>query len=130
MPVLDPRGYIRFFKYMETVIKNKGCRLLAINAVPNHLHLLIFLHPSVAMASFVHDVKISSGNFIRRTKIFPLFETWQDKYSAFSYHTQARPGLKKYIANQEEHHKDLGLIEELQRLYDEHGLEWNASCLD
>jgi putative transposase len=51
-------------KYITGIIRNKNHKLIAINGVPNHLHILIGLNPSEALSSLVKEVKRCSTNYI------------------------------------------------------------------
>jgi REP element-mobilizing transposase RayT len=107
---------------MSGLIKNKSCHLYQINGVEDHLHILTHLHPSVSLASFIKDIKISSNGFIKERRLFPEFIGWQDGYNAFTYAYNAVPDLIKYIQNQEEHHKKVTYLEEVKAFFKEHGI--------
>ena len=79
------------------------------------MHLLTSLHPTVALADLVRDIKTASATWIKGEKVFPAFDHWQDGYAAFTVAAQARPGLIKYIQNQEAHHQTREFA--VERLY-------------
>jgi REP element-mobilizing transposase RayT len=93
--------------------------------VEDHLHLIIGLHPSVALASLVKDLKLASAQFIRRTKLFPGFQHWQVGYGAFTYTPDALPNLIPYVQNQEKHHHKEKSPAELRRLLHENGIDFD-----
>lgn len=66
------------YKYIWGIIKNKCCKLYKINGSCEHLHLLCDLHPSMALADFVRDIKISSSEWLKRNSNFPDFAGWGD----------------------------------------------------
>lgn len=76
-----------------------------INGIENHTHILTHLHPSIALAELVKDIKVSSNLFIKEKNLFPNFVGWQIGYSAFSYSIDRKDILTNYIRNQEEHHR-------------------------
>ena len=129
-PTLDARVRPRLFAYWKGTAERMKCELLAAGGVEDHIHLIVSLHPSVALADFVHDLKLASHNVLKGNPRCPLFTRWQVRYSCFTYATEARRNLKRYVLNQEAHHAHLGLVEELQRLYREHGLEWSTDVLE
>jgi len=43
------------------------------------------LHPTVALASLVKDIKVASSGYIKEKGLFPSFDSWQDGYGAFTY---------------------------------------------
>lgn len=118
------------FKYIWGILKNKKCHLYRINGVEDHLHIATHLHPSVALASLVKDIKLASSDFIKQNRLFPNFNGWQDGYSAFTYAISAKDNLIEYIKNQEEHHKTKTFQEELVELLHEHGVEFDERYLD
>jgi REP element-mobilizing transposase RayT len=117
------------FQYISGVIKNKNCHLYQINGVEDHLHILTHLHPSISLASFIKDIKISSNGFIKDHRLFPQFVGWQDGYNAFTYSYSAVPDLIKYVQNQEEHHRKISYLEEIKALFKEHGIEFEEKYI-
>ncbi|WP_435356822.1 IS200/IS605 family transposase [Emticicia sp. SJ17W-69] len=118
------------FKSIWGILKNNKCHLYRINGVEDHIHIITSLHPSVALANLVKDIKLGSTSFIKEKKIFPDFEGWQDGYSAFTYSIEAKDNLIEYVKNQEEHHKNKTFKEELIILLNEHGIEFDEKYLD
>ena len=68
------------FKYIAGILKNKKCHLYRINGVEDHIHIITHIHPSVALADLVKDIKLASSEWIKKNKIFPYFNGWQDGY--------------------------------------------------
>lgn len=127
---LQKEGRRELFKYIWGILKNKHCHLYRINGVEDHLQIVTSLHPSVALASLVKDIKLASGEFIKATSLFPDFGGWQDGYSSFTYAFSAKDNLIRYVKNQEEHHKKTTFREELIELLKEHGVEFDEKYLD
>jgi REP element-mobilizing transposase RayT len=92
-------------KYITTVIENKGQKLLAIFAMPNHIHILIGMRPNIALSDLVRDIKSTSSNFINSKKWVKGKFNWQNGFGAFSYSNSQLDRVIKYVLNQEEHHK-------------------------
>ncbi len=82
--VLHNSGNEELFKYIWGVIKNKKCRLYRINGVEDHIHIVCDLHPSIALADLVKDIKVSSSIWIKERGIYPLFSNWAESYGAFT----------------------------------------------
>jgi len=95
----------------------------------DHIHILTHLHPSIALATLVKDIKTASSGYIKDKKLFPYFSKWQDGYAAFTYCNHEKGRLIQYIKNQEEHHKLLTYKEELIELLKEHGIEFDEKYL-
>ncbi|WP_374174408.1 IS200/IS605 family transposase [Flavobacterium tructae] len=93
------------YKYMTGIISNKGQKLIAINGMPDHIHILIGLKPDKSISDLVRDIKANSSKFINDKKwINGKFE-WQNGFGAFSYSHSHLTNVIRYIENQEEHHK-------------------------
>ena len=112
------------------ILKNNKGHLYRINGIEDHIHIITSLHPSVSLANLVKDIKLGSTSFIKEKKIFPNFGGWQDGYSAFTYSIDSKDNLIKYVKNQEEHHKETTFKEELIKLLNEHGIEFDEKYLD
>ena len=121
---------LELFKSIWGVLKNNNCHLYRINGVEDQIHIITGLHPSVALANLVKDIKLGSTSFIKEKKVFPNFGGWQDGYSAFTYSIDAKDNLIEYVKNQEEHHKIKTFKEELIELLNEHGIEFDEKYLD
>ena len=102
---LEKAGRDELFMYMNGLLKNKKCHVYRINGVEDHLHIVSGLHPSIALASLVKDLKIASSKFIKQKNLFKMFSGWQDGYAAFTYSYDAKDNLIEYVKKQEEHHK-------------------------
>ncbi|MFH6986365.1 IS200/IS605 family transposase [Flavobacterium collinsii] len=100
------------YKYITGIISNKGQKLITINGMPDHIHILIGLKPDKSISDLVRDIKANSSKFISEKKwINGKFE-WQNGFGAFSYSHSHLTNIIKYIENQEEHHKTRTFKEE------------------
>ena len=117
------------YKYIGGILKNKKCHLYCIGGVSDHIHLVTHLHPSVALAALVKDIKVASTEFMKNNNLFPGFCGWQDGYGAFTYSINNRDKLIEYVKNQEEHHKTKSFREEFIELLNEHGIEFDEKYL-
>lgn len=129
-PTLTKENRPELFKYIWGILKNKKCHLYRLNGIEDHLHIVTHIHPTVALADLVKDVKIASSGFIKEKGLFPDFDGWQDGYGAFTYTITAKEDLINYVKNQEEHHKKVSFIEEFKALLKEHGVEFDEKYLD
>lgn len=93
------------YKYITGIITNKEQKLIAINGMPDHVHILIGLKPDKSISDLVRDIKANSSKFINDKRwINGKFE-WQNGFGAFTYGHSQLTNIIKYIENQEEHHK-------------------------
>src|SRR3954462_12666514 len=80
---LETTNRKELYKYMWGVLKNKKCHLYQIGGTADHIHLITHLHPSVALAALVKDIKLSGTAYINNHQLFPSFNGWQEGYGAF-----------------------------------------------
>lgn len=99
-------------KYICGIISNKNCKPLSIYCNPDHLHILIGLHPVVSVSNIVRDIKASSSKFINENKWVVGKFNWQDGFGAFTYSKSQIDDVVKYILNQPNHHKKQTFKEE------------------
>ena len=59
------------YKYIWGIIKNKKCVLFRINGMEDHIHILSDLHPSIALADYIRDIKVSSAKWMKESARTP-----------------------------------------------------------
>lgn len=91
-------------KYMSGTISRQGQKLLAIHCMPDHVHILIGVEPSIALSDLVGDIKTGSTNHINEQKWVAGRFNWQTGFGAFSYSRSQLDEVIRYIENQEQHH--------------------------
>ena len=89
------------FKYISGIITNRKHKVIIINGVADHIHILIGLNPNDKISDLVACVKRESSSFINEKKWFRGKFHWQDGYGAFSYSRSQLDHIYKYISNQE-----------------------------
>jgi REP element-mobilizing transposase RayT len=118
------------YRYIWGIIKNKKCVLYRVNGTEDHVHLLMSLHPSIALSDFVRDLKAETSKMLKQTSGFEQFTAWSEGYAALTYSMKEKETIVQYIKLQREHHKTESFREEFIRLLHEAGLElderdWN-----
>jgi putative transposase len=126
---LSEDGQVYFFKYVNGILINKKCHLYRINGIENHIHILTHIHPSVAVASLIKDIKLASSAWIKTNGVFKNFNGWQEGYGAFTYSIKDKDKLIEYVKNQKEHHRVKSFNEEYLDLLKEHGIQPDARFL-
>lgn len=122
---LVPEHSRELYAYLMGYIKNKNCFLYRINGMKEHIHILCDLHPAIALADYLRDMKSSSSIWLKESGKFPEFEGWADGYAALTYGWKDKDMIINYIKNQQEHHEKESFEEELRKLLREHGVEVN-----
>ena len=113
------------FRYMNGVIKNSHCRPIWIDGVKDHVHSLLSLHPTVALADLLKDIKVASSIWVKENRIFPNFVGWQEGYGAFTHSLREQPELIAYVKGQEEHHQRVTFEEEYRKLLADAGIQFD-----
>lgn len=92
-------------KFLTGIVSNRTQKLLAVFAMPDHVHLLVSISPTLSVSDLVRDIKAGSSKFINDKRWTKVRFNWQEGYGAFSYSKSSLNAVVKYILNQEEHHK-------------------------
>lgn len=111
------------YKYIWGIIKNKNCKLFQINGMEDHIHILSDLHPSIALADYIKDIKVSSSKWLKTNENFSKFQGWAKGYCALTYSNKEKEKLINYIKGQQEHHKKESFRDEIMRFFKEHNIE-------
>jgi REP element-mobilizing transposase RayT len=113
----------QLYKYIWGIIRNKKCVLLRINGMEDHIHILSDLHPSIALADYIKEIKVASSKWMKESGLFPGFKGWGAKYCALTYSFNEREHVISYIKNQQEHHKKESFQDEIKRVFKEQGID-------
>ncbi|HXI23592.1 MAG TPA: IS200/IS605 family transposase [Pyrinomonadaceae bacterium] len=105
LSLIRPEFKEELYKYMTGIVRNSKQKLIAINGMSDHVHILIGLKPSMALAGLVQDIKVDSSKFINKKKWVHGRFNWQEGYGAFSYGHSQLDKIINYIRNQEKHHR-------------------------
>ena len=92
-------------KYITGIVRKKDQKLISINGMPDHIHILIGLRPAMALADLVRDIKSDSSEWVNKKKLARGKFGWQEGYGAFSYGHSQLDVIIRYIQNQEKHHR-------------------------
>ncbi|HWY99106.1 MAG TPA: IS200/IS605 family transposase [Bacteroidia bacterium] len=119
--LISPRWKVDLYKYIAGIVLNEKQKLIAINGMPDHIHILLGIQPTMALSNLIRDIKANSSRFINENNwVSGKFE-WQNGFGAFSYSHSQLDTIGAYIKNQEQHHHKKTFREEYQeflRLYD------------
>jgi putative transposase len=120
---------IEIYKFITSVIQNKKHKVMAINGMPDHVHLLIGLGPELALSDLVRDVKAGSSKLINDKRWVTGHFTWQRGFGAFSYSRSQVPTVARYIENQERHHAKRSFRDEYVALLKKFDVEYDPAYL-
>jgi putative transposase len=122
-PTIKQDYVVQLYSYITGIIKNKNSHLYCINDVEDHLHILTDLHPSIALADFVKEIKVSTSIWMKDKNLFPSFTGWAEGYGSFTCSYLDLGRLNDYVRNQQEHHKKKSFKEEYRILIMESGIK-------
>jgi REP element-mobilizing transposase RayT len=112
-------------KYITVVVQNRKHKLLAINAQPDHIHILIGYYLSDLIPDLVEDIKTSSTHWVKENRFSPFKFEWQKGYGAFTHSKSQIDTVVKYIINQDNHHKKKSFKDEYLEMLRKNEVEFD-----
>lgn len=112
-------------KYITGIISKRGQKLISINSMPDHVHILIGLKPEHALSDLVRDVKAASSKFINELHWVAGRFSWQAGFGAFSYSHSQLGDVIRYIENQEQHHEKQSFGDEYKEFLERFAVEYD-----
>lgn len=117
------------FRFIGGVLSNMKHTPIIINGVEDHIHIFFGLNPNVSISDTIRDIKRASSLLINEKNWLSNKFSWQEGYGAFSYSKSHIENVKKYIANQEEHHKKKSFREEYIEFLEKYEVEYDKRFL-
>lgn len=118
-PVIRPEIQNDLYAYVGHKCKMCGYELHAVNGMEDHIHVVLRIDPTVAVADAVGRVKGSASHFCNQALVFESPFQWQTGYSAFAFSKRNLPQIVAYVRNQKIRHRDVDLDQSLEALPDE-----------
>jgi REP element-mobilizing transposase RayT len=103
-------------------------KMLQINSMPDHIHMLTGFRPQQAISAVIQNVKTESSKWIKAQNFSSDF-AWQDGYGAFSYSKSSVPDVIRYIQNQEVHHRKQSFLDEYRQFLNLFEIEWDEQYI-
>lgn len=116
-------------KFITGIVSNRGQKLFAVFAMPDHVHILVSMSPTFSISDLVRDIKAGSSKFINDKKWMNEKFNWQEGYGAFSYSKSSVDSVVKYILNQEEHHQNKSFKNEYLDFLEKFEIEYDSKYL-
>lgn len=116
-------------QYIGGIIKNQNQKLLSLNSVSDHIHILIGQSPSCCLSDLVREIKSESSRYVNENKLSNFKFYWQEGYGAFSYSRSQRDNVIQYIMNQQGHHKTRSFKEEYLDFLEKFQIEYKNEYL-
>ncbi len=122
--LISPDLETRLFPFIGGIVRDLRCTLLAINGMPDHLHLLIRYRADLSHSEMLQQIKGRSSKWIHEA--FPELKhfAWQEGYGGFTVSKSVVPDVEAYIGRQKEHHRKQDYRAEFLELLRRHGVEF------
>ncbi|MBQ0069131.1 MAG: IS200/IS605 family transposase [Bacteroidales bacterium] len=111
------------YHYIYTQSENMGCTIYRIGGMEEHIHILVSIPPSICIADYVKQIKVSSSKRFCHSKEFPEFGSWATGYAALTYTYRDKDIIIRYIMSQKDHHKVFSFRDEYLKLLEESGIK-------
>ena len=125
MSLISENWQSDLYKYMTGIVGQQEHKLMAINGIPDHVHILISMNPKQAPSDLMFHVKRSSSVWINDNRLCPGKFAWQEGFGAFSYGKSQIPTIARYIENQQKHHMKRTFINEYKEFLNAFGIEFD-----
>ena len=123
--LITPELEARLFPFLGGIVRDLGCTLLAVNGMPDHVHLLIRYRADLSHSTLLQQMKGRSSKWIHETFPQHAHFSWQEGYGGFTVSKSNVESVKAYIKNQKEHHRHQDFSTEFLALLRLHGIEFD-----
>ncbi|MEX2603870.1 MAG: IS200/IS605 family transposase [Gracilimonas sp.] len=127
--LIQPDWEEELYKYITGIIQNKTHKMIAINGMPDHLHMFIGYQPKGAMSELIKVVKGESSKWIKDRGLVQGGFKWQEGYGAFSHSRSQIDRVYHYIQNQKEHHRKKSFREEYLELLKKFNVDFDEKYI-
>ncbi len=120
----------KVFQHIRENARAKSIYIDYINGYVDHVHCLISLGAGQTLEKIMQLIKGESSFWINKNNVSKFKFAWQDEYFAASVSPSGIPAVRRYIANQEEHHRKTSFKDEIEGFMVRAGFErfkdgWN-----
>jgi len=126
---ISPNWKEDLYKYISGIISNHEQKLMIINGMPDHIHLLIGTKPNCNLSDLVRLIKSNSSKWINEKRLVRGKFEWQTGFSAFTVSQSVVPNVVEYIKNQEKHHKKKTFREEYIDFLKVNNIDYNTDYI-
>ena len=123
--LIDKEWEDELYRYITGIVQKYDHKLLQINGMSDHVHILFGMRPKQALSDLMKNVKESSSKWINSRGFLRHHFSWQEGFGGFSYTKSQLPMIIRYIQKQEEHHKKQFFIEEYLGILEEFEIDFN-----
>lgn len=129
VPLIEEPWRERLHEYLGGTVAGLGGVTQGVGGVADHVHLLVGLKATHCLSDFMRELKKASSVWVH-DEIRQREFAWQEGYGAFTVSPTARAQVRRYIANQAEHHRVKSFREELAEFLQKAGVRYEDRYLD
>ncbi len=122
-PYVKPELKERLWPYLGGIAEENGMKPLAVGGVEDHVHLLLSLPSTLAIAKAIQLVKGGSSRWVHDAFPEQRAFAWQEGYGAFTIGVSQVDDTIAYIRRQAEHHRRRSFEEEFLSILKRHGID-------
>ncbi len=122
--LITPDVESRLYPFIGGIVRDMRCELLAINGMPDHVHVLMAFRPDVSISDLIRHIKSRSSKWVNETFSASGHFSWQAGYGGFTVSSSMLPKVRRYIEKQKEHHKVHDLKSEFLTLLERHKITY------
>mgnify|MGYP005854358349 CR=1 FL=1 len=119
LPLITPDIERRLYRCIESQAQEQGCKVLALNGIADHVHLVVTFPTTITIADLVKQVKGVSSHFVNEVLAPPTQFKWQGSYGAFTISRWDVDKIVQYVRGQKEHHAANTLRPEWEEAFEE-----------
>ena len=112
-PILKKPVRMVLFSFLQKNSEEKGIRIIAIQGVEDHIHVLLQLNPAQNLSQVVRSLKNDAAVWLKDTNLLDSELEWQPEFAAYTVSPSGVKQVMEFIANQEVYHKTKTLESEL-----------------
>lgn len=127
--LIHPSWETQLYKFITGIITNKGQKLIAINGMPDHIHILIGMTPDCCISDLMREVKKSSNCWINENRLSAGKFYWQSGFGAFSYSRSDLDRVAQYVRNQKQNHERKRQRDEYVELLEEYEVDYEEKYI-
>ncbi|MGA7616947.1 MAG: IS200/IS605 family transposase [Thermoanaerobaculia bacterium] len=114
----------RLHAYLGGCLKTLDTIPLEIGGISDHVHILAGIRATHRIADLLREIKSEASSWVHDELNVRDF-AWQEGYAGFSVSPSSVDGVRRYIRNQEDHHRQSTFEEEYRKLLTEAGIEFD-----
>ncbi len=123
-PMIQQTWRTDLHAYLGGIIRRANGIAESVDGVADHVHLLVGLRATHCLADVLRELKSVSSGWVHDEIGLPAF-AWQEGYGAFTVSPSQRQAVRRYIEQQEEHHRTRTFREEYLELLRRSGVEFD-----